>query len=201
MVYVPASNTLKVEMRGTLNGKEIETTQYFKFPSFITGSTVDELFDYYETEFMPALLAEQSAALLIDELYATDLTTSSSPTYSRTFSPGRQGVLSSPAMPGNVPFCVSFRTDGRGRSARGRNYVPGICESQVTGNLLGLTTVSALVAAYELLLPSVPLPAGLIWSVVSTVLDGAPRATALVQDILDVLATDITVDSQRGRLH
>lgn len=201
MAFVPASNVLQVEVRGTYNGEEVECVQYHQHTGAITAPEVDDLFDFYESDFLPAWLNELNVGLSIDELYATDLTSSSSPTYSRAISPPVVGVNSSPALPGNIAACISFRSVGRGRSSRGRNYVPGLGESEATGNLLDLSTVNALVAAYELFLGGGSYPVAWTWAIVSRFFAGSPRVAALVQTVVDVLSTSITVDSQRGRLN
>ena len=200
MVFVPASNVLQVEVRGSLNGVPVECVQYHQFGSAITTPDVDDLFDWYDTVFLPDYLDPLGIEYKVGELYGTDLTTSSSPTYSLVFSPQREGAVAAAALPGNVASCISFRTAGRGRSSRGRNYVPGLPEGSVTGNGMDLTMVNALVAAYELMLGGGTYPAGWEWVVLSRFLLGIPRVAALAQTITDVLSTNLTVESQRGRL-
>jgi len=201
MVFVPASNTLQVEIRGTYFGQDYENVLYFKNGSTIDLAEVEALFDYLETDFLPDWLIGLSDSLLIDELYATDLTTSTSPTYSRSFVPALEGTESGAAgMPGSVACCISFRTANRGRGARGRNYVGGITENNVTGNGIDVGQINLLVAAYELLLGGGGIPASWVWSIVSRYLLSSPRVSAFVQEVVDVLSTDLTADSQRGRL-
>ena len=201
MAFVPASNTLQVEIRGTYFGQDYENVLYFKNGSTIDSAEVETLFDFLEDDFLPFMMIGLSDQLQIDELYGTDLTTSSSPTYSRIFIPAIEGTESGAAgQPGSVAACISFRSANRGRGSRGRNYVSGITENNVSGNTLDAGQISLLVAAYELLLGGGDIPASWVWSIVSRFLLGSPRVSALVQEVLDVLSTDITVDSQRGRL-
>lgn len=201
MAFVPASNTLQVEVRGTYFGQEVENVLYFQNTGAIDAVDVEALFDFLEDTWLPDYLVGRSDSYLVDELYGTDLTTSSSPTYSRVFSPALAGDESGAAgLPGNVATAISFRTAGRGRASRGRNYISGVTENNVTGNSLDLGWINDLVALYELLLGGGAFPSGWDWVVVSRFLAGAARAVALVQPILDVLSTDPTVDSQRGRL-
>jgi len=201
MAFVPASNTLQVEIRGTYFGQDYENVLYFKNGSTIDSAEVEALFDFLEDDFMADWLVGLSDQLQIDEFYATDLTSSTSPTYSRVFSPALEGTETGAAgQPGSVAACISFRTANRGRGSRGRNYVGGITENNVTGNQIDVGQLNLLVASYELLLGGGDIPASWVWSVVSRFLLGSPRVSALVQEILDVLSTDLTVDSQRGRL-
>lgn len=200
MVFVPASNVLQVEVRGTLNSIPVEITQYHAFSGSMVLADVEDLFDWYENIWLPDYLDPLSIEYKVTELYGTDLTTVSAPTYSRVFSPQLEGGVAAAGLPGNVAACISFRTIGRGRSARGRNYVPGILESDVTGNTIDVGLLNALVAAFELMLGGGSYPAGWEWIVLSRFLDGVARSSGLEQTILDVLSTTLTVESQRGRL-
>jgi len=103
-------------------------------------------------------------------------------------------------LPGSVAACISFRTGGRGRSTRGRNYVPGLSEDVVNGNDLDLTTLNNMVAAYELFMGGGTFPIAWTWGVLSRFFNLSPRVTGLFQPIIDVLSTTLTVESQRGRL-
>jgi len=200
MVYVPAQNTLQVELRGLLGGQDVETVQYFQRLDTIETAEVEALFDWYEAVFIPSLQPSISSDFSWDEIYATDLTTQTSPTYTRVISPAVVGTLPQTADPGSVACCISFRTNNRGRGARGRNYVAGIGSLETTANFISLTRINTLVATYELLLGGGTFPAGWNWVIVSRFLNLLPRIVALIQEIIDVLSTDITVDSQRGRL-
>lgn len=200
MAFVPATNVLQVEIRGSLNGIPVECIQYHEHTGAIVLADADDLFDWYEAEFLPDYLAPLGIEYKVNELYGTDLTSNTSPTYSRVFSPQLEGGEASAALPGNVAACISFRTIGRGRSARGRNYVPGILESDVSGNGMDVGLVNALVAAFELMLGGGTYPANWAWVIVSRYLLGSPRVAALVSDVIDVLSTNLTVESQRGRL-
>lgn len=201
MAFIPAPNVLMLEIRGTFNGEEIENTLYFDTTGSITEAKVEDLFDFMEDDWLPDWLTALSDDFQVDELYATDLTSSTSPAYSRTITPPLVGDNTGGNLPGNVAIVISFRTNGRGRSTRGRNFVGGLTEDKVTGNLFDLTTLADLVAAYELLLGGGSFPVDWVWGVLSRIFEGAPRTEGLFQEIVDVLATDIIVDSQRGRLH
>lgn len=201
MAFVPASNVLMVELRATFNGEPMENTLYFSTSGGITTPKVEDLFDYLEDTWIPTWVAGMSDDFQVGEIYGTDLTTSTAPTYSRALVPPLEGPNTGGNLPGNVAIVVSFRTEGRGRSTRGRNYVGGLTEDKVTDNLFDLSTLNAIVGFYELLMGGGAFPVDWVWGVLSRFFEGAPRVTGLFQEIVDVLATDIIVDSQRGRLH
>lgn len=78
--------------------------------------------------------------------------------------------------------------------------MPAIPEANITGNSISLTTINGLVAAYELCLGGGTFPAGWDWVVVSRFFEGVARIAGLIQTIVDVLSTDVLVDSQRKRV-
>lgn len=59
------------------------------------------------------------------------------------------GLVASPPLPNNVSATVTFRTALRGRSFRGRNYVIGLCEDQVSGNIVNNSVVLGYLDAYD----------------------------------------------------
>lgn len=200
MVYVPSLNTLQVEIRGTSFGKEVENVLYFQSTGAITPANVSTLFTYLTTTWIPQFQPYWHTSMQVDELYGTDLSTASSPTYPLVVSPAIVGTSASPGLPNSVTPAISFRTNNRGRSSRGRNYVPGMVEAAATGDTFGASTINGLVALYELLMGGGAFPAGWDWVVVSRILNGLPRVAALVQSIIDVASTSLEVDSQRKRV-
>jgi hypothetical protein len=98
-------------------------------------------------------------------------------------------------------MAVSFRSALSGRSFRGRNYIPCLTNSQVTGNLIDVSWQGDIINAYaELLFGGGALPAGWVWVVVSRFTNNLPRVTGIFSEVFSVLVTDTIVDSQRRRL-
>lgn len=109
-------------------------------------------------------------------------------------------------MPGNVTMSVSFRTALRGRSFRGRNYVAGLTEDQVAGNIFISTLSASWKAAYEAIAAAIA-STGWTWVVVSrfsgvdaVTKEPIPRAAGVTTPVLSVIVVDDFVDSQRRRL-
>lgn len=200
MVYVPALNTLQLELRGTQSGQAVENVLYFNRASAMSESDVEDLFDFFEDTWIPDMVSELADNFGYTELYGTDLTTSTSPTYSRVFAAPIVGAIGSAVMPGSVATCLSFRTNARGRGARGRNYIAGVTEGDVTGNNLNATRVNNQIAVYETLMGTGVTSLGWNWVQISRILDGVARVAALIRNIIDIVSTDLVVDSQRGRL-
>lgn len=200
MPYVPVPDTLQAELRFTWAGQQVENTLYFTGSAGVTPSLATDLGDaligWWTGQFAPIM----SNTLTLVEVFLTDLTTNTSFTVSDTSGLPVTGASTTDSEPNNVSLCVSFRTVQRGRSGRGRNYVPGLTEAQVNGNVVGATTISDITGAYSILLGAGSFVAGLQWVVVSRFHNGVERTTGLAIPITTVLVVDNIVDSQRRRL-
>lgn len=200
MVFVPGPNIAQAEIRMVQDSQQIENVLYFDMGGVATPSDYEQLaFDLWQwwAADRAPLTAPQVSLV---EVYVTDLTSDTAPVYSYTGTSGPiTGTAASAVLPANVTICVSFRTAGRGRSARGRNYVPGLTEADVVNNTLDAGTAGSILEAYQELLPEGAITTG-TWVVFSREEDGAPRTIGLAQPVTSVVITDRTVDSQRRRL-
>lgn len=200
MPFVPVPNVCAVHIRYTAQLQQCENILYFAADGgWDSSQLVDiagEVGAWWQTELRPIT----SAGVQLREVYAEDLSSATGPTGTSTPATPTFGQNTSPAMPANVSLAVSFRTALRGRSFRGRNFFVGLCENQVADSAVLSDTVSAIQAAYTLLLPSGGQFTRGIWSVVSRYSNGAPRAVGVSTFVTSVVVVDAVVDSQRRRL-
>lgn len=200
MAFVPGPNVAQAELVYSLDGQVIENTLYFEasagLDTALMGTLASNLISLWTANFAPNL----STAVSLTQVVVTDLTTDSSPAILVPLSPAESGEVDSPPLPNNVSLAISFKTAFRGRSSRGRNYVPCLCESQVVGNTVASLFASNIVAAYEEMLGAGGFVTGLEWGVFSRFSNGAPRTTGLFRPITAVTVFDLTVDSMRRRL-
>lgn len=199
MPFVPVANTVMAEIRMSQDFQNVENTLYFEFatPPAI-GDLVDlssDLQAWWIANYGP--LAHNGVTLR--EIFLTDLTSSSGPTFTRVPPSLTVGGVGGEALPNNVTCSVSFRTGSRGRSFRGRNYFVGLADSQVAHNTLASGFVTALIDAYEALAPAIT-SVDVTWVVVSRFSGGVERAAGVTTPILTVSVVDDTVDSMRTRL-
>lgn len=200
MAFVPVADTVLVEMRMGLFAQQIESTLYFrKVGGFSTPQMIglaNDLLIWWATQYNIPL----SVDLTLREIVVTDLSTAIGPsvTVAAPF-PLPNGVSPVAGLPGNVALCVSFRTLNRGRSFRGRNFVPGMPESAVIGNTVDPTVVAAVQNAYNGI-PGAIVTSPWDWVVVSRFTAGAPRVAGIATDVLTAVVVDPFVDSQRRRL-
>jgi hypothetical protein len=103
------------------------------------------------------------------------------------------------AAPNNVAACVSLRTAQRGRSGRGRNFVPGIPNSVITLNTLDATFITDLLDAYSTLPGAGSFVSGWQLVVLSRVTGGVPRVAGIGIPVTDVTMVGNSVRSMRSR--
>lgn len=200
MAFVPAAAVVQAELRFTQDAQQIENVLHFKFgaPPVTVGAMEalgDAIITWWDTVMQPLT----SNTISFREVYLTDLTTATSPTVTRTTGLPLLGALTEEALPNNIALCVSFRTNGRGRSSRGRNYVAGVTDNNIIGNNFASVWADAVVQAYATLADDLLLED---WThgVLSRILNGVDRTTGLFQPVISYLTMDYIADSQRRRL-
>lgn len=199
MAFIPVTNTVMAELRFTLDGQQVENTLYFQRASPWTaplGVLLGEHLLTWWTDFMADNLSDNIA---LDSVHVTDLTTVDGFAVDAVPDGSIPGVIGGDALPNNCAICISFRSEARGRSGRGRNYICGLARDSVVANTLTTGAGIAFVAAYNAL-PDVAGDSAATWVIVSRFLDGVPRDFGLTRSIITVILLDLTVDSQRRRL-
>lgn len=206
MPFVPVPATLQVDVIYLLEGQRVENTLYFERGDGWDLAEIESfLFNLY-TLIADDLLPFLSAAIQLVEVIGRLLDAASS--IGASFIPPTppSGGVSGNSAPNNVTYTISFKTGLTGRSFRGRNYVPGLPGSAVTGNTISPTTRAGLLAFYSSLIAFAE-SEGATWVVVSrysgvdpVTKDPIPRVTGVTTPISAVGTFDATVDSQRRRL-
>lgn len=200
MAFIPVPDTAEVEVIMDLFGQRVENTLYFykaggHEPSDLVAlgsAIIDWWVDWY------GLFASADVQLL--EVIVTDLSSDSAPSIAIPAPAGTFGAGESPSAPGNVTFTITFRTAERGRSARGRNYVVGIPEAEITANDTSADFRDAVSLAYNKLLSPGVQPDGEVWSMVSRQQDNVPLSVGVHRTITSTGFADSALDSQRRRL-
>jgi hypothetical protein len=197
---VPA--TIKVSMFYTLNGEPAMNRMHVgvaaTLPSAGDCAVAAAIFGNW---WISTASLNVSSAMALNLVEAISIAEVNGPQATFTAGLPAAGALASPSLPGNNAFCVSLRSLFTGRSARGRWYWGGLTESQVTGNTVGTSDVTAIVGAMNSLLGLIS-AASAFPVIVSYNSGGGPRPGGPVKFFIDhAIAVDQTVDSQRGRLH
>jgi hypothetical protein len=156
-----------------------------------------EAHEAWKTYMLPQLTSDYQ----LRETYAVDLTDNTAPTGTATTSPFPEGAVAEQAAPGGTCLAFSFRTDGRGRSSRGRNYISGFSEQVISGNNVNSVAQGVLLQALQDYFNTMAASAlGLEHVIISRIESGIPRLNALVQTVTAITLVDGRLDSQRRRL-
>jgi hypothetical protein len=199
MVFIPATRVLQVNMIGTYLGRPFENTIYLKRETAIDDSGWADVVSWVELDLLDNLISGASDQMAYTQLIGVDLTSETAPVYSALFEPPLAGDAGGAALPGSIAACISFVTGGRGKSSRGRNYLCGLTESQVTANLIDTSTLDARVGNYDDFRTGTHKPVDWDWGVLSRYHNKLPRSAGLFQVITGVKSTSYRVDSMRRR--
>lgn len=199
MAFIPIPNAIRASIEAIYGGQKVVLTLGWEKAGAVVEQDLNDLNDALEDWVSTHLFSAVSDQLSFTGVTSTDQTTESSPSIYKAFTPAISGNQANEATPGNVAAVVSFLTDLRGRSYRGRNYVPGIDSAAFTspGNL-GAAFAAVLLAAYTAL-SDVTTATNLTHSVLSTHHNGAPRVTGVATPVSSY-SIDLKSDSQRRRL-
>lgn len=197
MAFQPAPSIAHAALEGKVDNQLTINDLFFFSSGTITQASLQLLSDNLATWFTDNL-----APLLSDDWTAVrvrcaDLTTATG-LVAESAAVAAGGVTGE-ANPNNVAACVSIRTAQRGRSGRGRNFVPGIPGSLVTLNTIDAGLISDLIAAYTTLIGVGTFTAGWQWVVLSRVTGGSPRANGIGIPVTSVTMVGNSVRSMRSR--
>lgn len=199
MAFIPVPNVASFEILWTYQSEECENVVYFQRDS---GWNAQNLFDFAGAIYgnvVNLILPTSPNSLVLRGVKGTDLTTDFAPTAEYTEAAPDPGLSNAQAAPNNVSLAITFRTGARGRTARGRNYVVGIQEDEVSNNFVANSVVDRWMSLYDVFVGSA-FKASADWVVVSRYVNNAPRAQGLARPVTTYGPVDQTVDSMRRRL-
>lgn len=200
MAFVPAPNIIMTEIRYTLFGQHIENRIMVDNGGTVDSADLEAVAIAAWNWAENTLFAHVSDELHLNQVLTTDLTSGEGGQFTYAPDATTEGAVTGSMLPNEVAFCVSLHTASRGRSARGRMYIPAIPVS-LTVDANNLTTVAAgnYVSDVQALISD--LTEGTRFPViVSYIHDGAPRVGGPVFfPIISAAATDTILDSQRRR--
>lgn len=198
MAFIATPNTARCALEFSYTGQQCVITLWFEAEtSFDVTSLIalaDALISWATTNLMPTA----ASALSLIGVRATAQDSSSAPSIFRPVAAPVVGGQTGNAQAPQVAAVASLRTDLRGRSYRGRNYVPGIADSQtVNAGELSVTGAASLAAAYEAL-ADVETATGTTHVVVSHYTGGAARGAGVTTPVTEYVV-DQPLDTQRRR--
>lgn len=199
MTFVPVENVARFELVFTHNGIICENVYHVQHAaSSWTASDLSETCYQLVIWWDNNIKARVSSNTVLTKIVATSLHTQVSPKIEYVTGLPLTGTKVGNALPGNVTVAVKWVTGNRGRSARGRSYHIGLCEDQVTDNLIDEAFYTALLSAYQALQPTIE-DTFRSFRVVSLWSNKVKRTTGVTYRITGV-SINSRVDTQRRRL-
>lgn len=201
MAFQAVPNGALCTVHGTLASERVANTLGFGLitPGTVTEAQLTAIAQGVVGVWTNFMLNTLPSAYVLTGVTARALDVQDGPVVEESFGIDSPGLLAGAILPNNCSFVVSFRTGRAGATNRGRNYVNGLLESEVTGNNLSVTRINALAAAYANMLGSGAVATGWVWSVISRKII-IPTVTGRPVPIVSVHIVDSVVDSQRRRL-
>jgi len=199
MPFIPLPGTVQLEILFTWDGQYCETVLHYTKEAGFDNDDMVDLAEYITAWIGSDWDTLMSNTITFIGLRLTDMTSETGTVIDYGTGFPIQGFVVSPSLPNNVALVVTKRTLLRGRSYRGRVFVPGLSEGNVTGNVVNPAHVAAVIAALEDI-RIVPVTSGQFeMSVASRYADKQPRAVGVVTGV-SAFTSDGVVDSMRRRL-
>lgn len=204
MPFIPVPSAILAEMVYTTPGGQAVNTLWFTNPAVHDASMLGDVASFLEGWHASDINPMQSSAVELVTIRVTSQVTATSPAIEYALTPPIVGSSGANIFPSNVTAAVTFLTAFRGRNNRGRNYVIGMTDSDVTGDAIHDAYVNAYINGYTALIADA-LAAGFTW-VVASRYEGVtsagkpiPRVSGQTTPVTGV-KMDNTIDSQRRRL-
>jgi hypothetical protein len=197
MPFQPAPSIAQVTIEGTVDSQLTVNDLFFFSSGAVTGVSLALLGNAVATWAATSLVPFLSRDWAGSRVRCFDL---GSPTgFQYTVGMVEVGGVDVEAAPNNVAACVSIRTAQRGRSGRGRNYIPAIPNSLITLNTMDPGWMSDILGAYGFLVGAGTFAAGWQWVVLSRVTGGVPRAAGIGIPVTNAIFVGNKVRSMRSR--
>src|SRR5690349_10044802 len=198
--YIPAIWVGEARLNFSTVGGVAENVLNFKFPGIPSEADLSQLATDLE-DWVNTLYKDcYNAGTALQNIVVTDLDSETGPQVTHIIDPPIVGTLSGDGLPDNVTLAVKHVTARRGRSYRGRTYIPGLASSALADSDTITTTYQTLVGnVFEGLTASPFTDHGETFVIVSRCQDKAWLTTAVVTPVTGS-AVDPDIDSMRRRL-
>lgn len=199
MAFIPYPNGVKAVLEyGSAN---LEWTNTLWFEELTPGiGDMQELADYLHTWTNTNILPQMSNAFSCKNVYVYDMSAETGVVVQSTVTPVIGGVVDSAGAISSA-IVVTFRTGTRGKSGRGRNYLAGFAEEDMTSTAIAdAAVITAVENAYDLLITEVQTSTDYYWVVASQYSGGLPRAEVLGFQVLNAEVRNATFGTQRRRI-
>jgi len=200
MAFIPATNVAEVVLNGSWGGQNVANVIDFLYDIPLTISELNSLAATVASAWFDTIATVTSIAYVLTSVKATDLTTASSPGVEFFPTSDNVGQVGTASVPNNSTITISYSTDQRGRSYRGRSYMCGIPFAfQNTSVSVTLATAAGILEDWVDFYTNVETDRDCTHVVVSRRQNNVPLVTADVTEVTGYFVEN-NLDSQQRRL-
>lgn len=198
MAFIPWPNSIKVVLEFTISGIPVTVTIALTKPSALEAGDLQTGTDAVKNWCVDELMDHLSEDVQFSRITGYDMTSSTGEVYATSSGLPVNGAVDAAPIDIGSAADISFRTPNRGRSGRGRNYVPGVPLTDRLNTAQFTTTLTNNLAGDYGALPSF-IPGGLFaHTVASEQLDGVVRNPAVMQNVETIIGNN-AIANQRKR--
>jgi len=200
MAFIAVPDVAQVEMVYNWNGQKVQNVLHYYFPTGYNAALLNNLAVAVKDKWIAQLKAEMATQISLIEVKAIDLSDINGPTATISSGLPSAGTKAGTTMPNNVTCVITKRTALRGRSFRGRIYMPGLIFQQTNLNDLAAGVGATLVTKWSTFMTVTDALANdHVLGVISRYTNNAPRATGIFT-LVTHMTTGGVLDSLRRRL-
>lgn len=160
MAFVPIPQTVEVvlTLQNSTTGQNYVNVFHYKIvgPGSVSHQDLVDAAELIATQYWGAIRQALGSAMKLLQVVARDISVLSGEAYTSTTNSGASGTQNNDLAPGNTAMAVSWRTAATGRRNRGRTYVGGMTEPDISGDRVFGSTLSAIINAALVLLNNAP---------------------------------------------
>lgn len=198
MPYIKLPLGIKVAMEYEQFGKVIVNVYHVTTTDPIITVKLFDIADVFRDWWVDTHRVGLSESIALQAVTAHNLDVENGEKVTRVVSPASPGTSIGESVPNNVALVISFATALTGRSFRGRTYMAGVREIDITGNNVTEPFAAGTVANYaDLLIDLIAKDSHLVVASFHTA--GSPRAEGIPTNV-ESISVNTRVDTQRRRL-
>jgi len=197
--FIPFADCAEVVCQGSMASQAAYLTLGFLKPGGINSGDLETLADTVADWLADELAPLQQAGMTWSQVQATDLNTQFSPVAVSASSLPVSGGVSGAALTNQVAMVMSFKTAKRGRSFRGRNYIPSIPPGDIVSTTAWTSAaLTAFKSAYLNMANQIGLQ-GWTHVILSRQENGVRRTTGVNEPVTDYIPR-AAIGTQRRRI-
>lgn len=199
MTFVPFQNTALACINFTIGGVPLSICLHFTHATPPTDSNFQTLANRVGDEYEDHMMPVHVDTLFLEGTTVYDLSSETGVVKNKDFIPAVAGGVGNTPVPLNVACVISHYSDVRGRSGRGRTYLPGLSEVWQDEKEWGNTFIPTIVTGWSDFIGGIEANTDWTLVVASRYTNGAPR----VQGVTNVVTQSVVkndIGTRRKRL-